>query len=278
MKRLSLCLIFVLCLFAIDTAYSCTIVMAAKDGKVLAGNNEDWKNHNTKVWFIPASKGKYGRICLGFDDGYAQGGMNDRGLFIDINALAPTGWQPEKGKPYFRGDIADRILAECATVEDAIAFFKKYNVPGLSRWRAPIADKTGASVVIEWAKGKVQFVRKTGVYQVSTNFVITNFEKGAYPCSRYNIADKMFKKAKKISIDLIRAVLSATHNEGRYPTLYSNICDLKNGEIYIYNFHHFEEVVKFNLSKELKKGKKTYDLPSLFSIKTHAAIIFEKQK
>lgn len=278
MKRLSLCLIFVLCIFAGDTVYSCTIVMAAKDGKVLAGNNEDWRNPNTKVWFIPAAKGEYGRICLGFDDGYAQGGMNDQGVFIDINALSPTGWQPAAGKPYFRGDIVDNILAECATVKDAITFFKKYNVPGLARWRAPIADKTGASVVIEWAKGRVQFVRKTGVYQVSTNFVITNFDEGAYPCSRYHIADKMFKKAKEISIDLIRAILSATHSEGRYPTLYSNICDLKRGEIYIYNFHHFEEVVTFNLAEELKKGKKTYDLPSLFSIKTHAAIVFEKQK
>jgi tetratricopeptide (TPR) repeat protein len=252
--------------------------MVANGKIVLAGNNEDWKNPKTKIWFAPASNGAYGRVCVGFDNLYAQGGMNDQGLFIDANALSPTGWEPIEDKPTFQGALIDRILAECATVEDAIALCDKYNIRGLSQARFPIADRTGASMVVEYGQGKVQYVKKIGVYQIATNFVITNVKGENYPCTRYRIADKMLKNADDVSLDLVRAVLSATHQEGQYPTVYSNICDLKNGMLYLYNFHNFEEVVQFNLDEELKKGRKVYDIPSLFSVKTHMAYVFDGQR
>jgi tetratricopeptide (TPR) repeat protein len=251
--------------------------MVAKGNIVLAGNNEDWRNPKTKIWFVPASDGEYGRVCLGFDNMFTQGGMNDQGLFIDANALSPTGWEPIEGKPTFEGNL-DTILAKCATVEEAIAYLEKYNFPGLARARFPIADRTGASVVIEYGQGKVQYVRKTGVYQIATNFVISNVKGERYPCTRYRVADRMLKNAENISLNLVRAVLSATHQEDQYPTIYSNICDLRNGILYLYNFHNFEEVVQFDLEEELKKGGKIYDIPSLFSVKTHMAYVFDRQR
>ncbi len=278
MKHLAFFLIIILFFCSANPSEGCTIVMVAKGKIVLAGNNEDWKNPKTKIWFIPASNGEYGRVCVGFDNMFAQGGMNDQGLFIDANALSPTGWEPIEGKPTFQGALMDRILAECATVEDAIAFCNKYNIPGLARARFPIADRTGASIVVEYGQGKVQYVRKTGVYQIATNFVITNVKDENYPCTRYKIADKMLKNAEDVSLDLVRAVLSATHQEGQYPTVYSNICDLKNRILYLYNFHNFEEVVRFDLKEELKKGRKSYDIPSFFSVKTHVAYVFDRER
>jgi tetratricopeptide (TPR) repeat protein len=208
---------------------------------------------------------------------FVQGGMNDQGLFLDANALSPTGWKPIEGKPTFEGNL-DTILAKCATVEEAIAYLDKYNFPGLARARFPIADRTGASVVIEYGQGKVQYVRKTGVYQIATNFVMTNVKGGRIFCTRYRVSDKMLKNADDVSLDLVRAVLSATHQEDLYPTVYSNICDLKNGILYLYNFHNFEEVVQFDLEEELEKGRKVYDIPSLFSVKTHMAYVFDRQR
>jgi len=52
--------------------------------------------------------------------------MNDQGLFIDASALGPTGWKPVEGKPTFAKALIDGILAECATVEDAIALCDKF--------------------------------------------------------------------------------------------------------------------------------------------------------
>ena len=47
-------------------------------------------------------------------------------------------------------------------------------------------------------------------------------------------------------------------------TLYSNIYDLKNGLVYLYYLHDFDNEVIFDLSEELKKGRHYFELPSLF--------------
>jgi len=65
--------------------------------------------------------------------------------------------------------------------------------------------------------------------------------------------------------------LSATHYEGPgTTTLYSYVLDLKKGDIYLYHFHNFEDVVKMNLEQELKKGEHILAIPSLFSFETFA--------
>ena len=66
---------------------------------------------------------------------------------------------------------------------------------------------------------------------------------------------------------LARAVLSVVHNEGRWSTKYSVICDLMNAVMYIYYFHDFEEVYVLDLKEELKKGRRRFPLRDLFSEK-----------
>ncbi|MCP5052594.1 MAG: hypothetical protein GY940_35830 [bacterium] len=90
------------------------------------------------------------------------------------------------------------------------------------------------------------------------------------------MAEKILTAADRVSIDLVRSVLSATHSEYSYPTLYSNIYDLKNKKVYLYNFHNFQEVLIIDLAKELKKERKSYKIPDLFFIKTQAARLFER--
>mgnify|MGYP001029600185 CR=1 FL=1 len=243
---------------------SCTIVMAARDGLVLAGNNEDRNHPATIVNFIPASGSFFGRVVFGYDDAFAQGGMNDQGLFIDGNALRPTGWQPDPGKPTFRGNVMMSILATCATCEDVRAFFERSNVPGLGQARLPVADRTGASMVVEYGQGRVQFVRSDTWYQIATNFVMSNVEDGEYPCWRYKAADKIMSGAKELSVELIRDVLEKTHQEGDSLTVYSNIYDLKRGIVHVYNLRDFKKAVVLDLAEELKKGQRRLDLPSLF--------------
>ena len=255
----------------------CTIVMVSKDGLHLFGNNEDWRNPNTWMWFYPATKEEYGRVCFGFDEGFglAQGGMNDQGLAIDGNGLDETGWQRDPNKEDFKGGPLDYILAHCATVDDAVRFFERYNIPALARGKIPIADAKGDSLVVEWGQGKLQLLRRSGNYQISTNFVQSNFRPEQYPCKRYKSAEKMIRESPTLSVDLIRAILSVTHSEFEYPTVYSNIYDLRNKTIRLYNFHNFEEVVTIQLSDELSKGRHAVRIPSLFKWETHASRIFE---
>ena len=256
----------------------CTIVTIAKNGEVWAGNNEDFLEPRTKIWFFPATRDKYGRVYVGYDrcfDPY-QGGMNEAGLFLDMNAVNPTGWQPDPNKPTFNDCIIDHLLSYCATIEDVVSFFRRSNVP-LDNIRVPAADANGGSVIIEWAHDEVQFVYKEGDYQISTNYVQSNYERiEDYPCQRYKIADQILKNADRVDLDIVRAALSATHFETLAQTLYSNICDLKRKVIYLYHFHNFEEVVVFDLDEELQKGEAAYPIPSLFSTQPYSAHLFSQ--
>jgi hypothetical protein len=251
-------------------SFGCTIVMAARNGLVLVGNNEDRNHPKTIVTFLPATSGYYGRIVFGFDDGPVQGGMNDQGLFIDGNALAPTGWKPDPSKPTFRGNVMMIILGTCATCDEVKAFFEKSNFYALERARFPVADRSGASMVVEYGQGRVQFVRSSTWYQIATNFVMSNVSDGNYPCWRYRAADKILSEAKELNRDLVRDVLEKTHLEGESLTVYSNIYDLKNGLIYLYNLRNFQEAMIFNLAEELKKGERRVELSSLFKPRRQA--------
>jgi len=279
-KRYVMALLALICLLGISL-FPCTIFNASRGGLVLAGNNEDLMSTDSRIWFYPPSEGKYGFVYVGFDSYGIQGGMNDHGLFFDYNALkfAQMNPSPEKLKITTWRKFMDKIMGECATVEEVISLFRQYNLGWWGPNQVMYADATGASAVIGADKhGELSVVRKKGDYQVSTNFSLANPEFGSstYPCSRYEIANAMLEKMGELTVDYFRKILSATHQEAAYPTVYSNICDLTNKEIYLYNFHNFEEAAKFNLAEEFKKGEHSYEILSLFPQKTHAQKSFEE--
>lgn len=264
---------FIAVLVLTSVAHSCTAFLATDEEVVLAGNNEDYVNPQTKVWFVPAGDGRVGRIYFGFDNLYPQGGMNEHGLFFDGFATAPRKVVRSTDKPTFVGALIDTVMAECATVEDVLVVFEKYNLEFMEHAMLIFGDVTGDSAIIEGD----DIVRKQGRFQVVTNFYQSQTPAGQEPCERYRIAVKMLEGADEISVSLCRKILSAVHAEGVGSTLYSNIYDLQRRTVYLYHFHNFENVVVFDLSEELKKGKRVLDLPSLFP-PTFAAEVFARQK
>lgn len=276
LSRFLICLSLILLTASAFNAFGCTIVMAARNGLVLAGNNEDRNHPETLVNFFPATDRFFGRIVFGYDDAPFQGGMNDQGLFIDGNALAPTGWQPVPGKPMFRGIVIMVVLGTCATCEDVKDFFEEYNVPGLERARFPIADRTGTSMVVEYGRGAVRFVETDTWYQIATNFVISNFSSGDYPSQRYRAADAVLSGAEELSFGLIREALGKTYQKGRSLTVYSNIYDLKNLTIHTYLLGNFEKAIVMNLDEELEKGQRRHTLASLFEAQPSIGGVLQK--
>jgi tetratricopeptide (TPR) repeat protein len=217
---------------------------------------------------------------VGFVSYGIQGGMNDQGLFFDYNALKFSKMKPSPEKLRIKSwrKFVNRIMEECATVEDVISLMQEYNLGWWGPNQVMYADATGSSAVIGADKnGELSVIRKKGDYQASTNFNLANPEFGAFsfPCTRYDIANAMLENMDELTVEYFRKILSATHQEGTYPTIYSNICDLTKKEIYIYNFHNFEEVAKFNLEEEFEKGEHSFELVSLFPYKTHAQKNFE---
>ncbi len=260
---LSLCVL----LYGTGHLYGCTTVMFSDNNMAIAGSNEDSFIILTILWFVPAKEGNYSRVCLGYEinGNSLQGGFNEKGLFIDGSALGPKNWKPDPLKLNFEGSLLDTILAKCATIKEVRDFFEKYNVKALNDARFPVMDRTGESMVIEWFNEEVTFLKSDKPYQVATNFVGSRYNDLNAPCWRYRNAMNVLSKNSKASIETVKeALVSSYQNDDHIKTVYSYICDLNKGEIYIYNWHNFDEVVKFNLSEEVQTGYSEYYLYNLF--------------
>ena len=92
--------------------FACTFFYAANSEMALAGNNEDYINPFTKVWFEPAENGKYGGVYFGFDNFFSQGGMNEKGLFFDVTAAPLVQVSDPHPKKIYKGSdiIRERIM------------------------------------------------------------------------------------------------------------------------------------------------------------------------
>jgi hypothetical protein len=253
---------------------SCTILTASQGDKVLFGNNEDWINPNTYYWTVPPTNDNFGVVYFGFDNFWPQGGINEKGLAYDVNALpkSPLNPHPELPKvdyPFYEN------LKKYSTVEEVIKAVQSYSWE--SAWRAQlhVADRTGDAVVISAGPdGEIAFTRKQkeNGFLVSTNFNLANRANGRYPCIRYDIATEMLGKVnneEKLTVEYIQSLLNAVHQEGpSVNTVYSNIFDLKKGIIYLYHSHQFDEVVQLNVSNELAKAPSRIRIEDLFSQET----------
>lgn len=273
MRKAFVAIFLLLIVLPIASLFSCTMFTCTKNGITLVGNNEDWRNPNTKMWFILPENGKYGIVYFGFDNLSPQGGMNDQGLVFDYMATQPLEVKNSLHKETYRGNLMHKVMRECATVEEALKMIDNYNLRYFRRFQVMIVDKSGDSAIIE---GDV-IHRKKGGFQVCTNFYLSQLKEGEdIPCDRYKIATKLLSK-NEVTVDAFRNILAAIHQEGdRGGTLYSNIYDVNRGLVYLYHFHNYENVVVINLEEELKKGKHTVDLPSLFP-DTYAANLFMKR-
>jgi hypothetical protein len=273
--------IFIICILLynilfINRVYSCSIFYAAIGSTILAGNSEDWNDINSMIKFIPPQNGKYGRIVYGFKDWGLDfcpwGGVNDQGLFYDWADVGPR--DPDfraKGTIPYNGVLADKMEEECATVDEAIALFKKYSCPGFGGAHILIGDRFGNSVVIEESENNtLTFIRKKNNYQVAENFLNSYLDDPKIyrwiQCPRYKYIDETLKDKDSITVGLFGDILQHVgSNRTLSPTVYSNIYDLNVGKVYIYNYYNFDEVLIVDVKKELEKGYQFYKLPELFS-------------
>ena len=66
--------------------YNREYLFYTKEGIIYAGNNEDWKDNATMMFFYPSAQKKNGWIKFGWASGFPQGGMNEKGLFWDATS------------------------------------------------------------------------------------------------------------------------------------------------------------------------------------------------
>jgi hypothetical protein len=235
---------------AVAQADACTIVVITDGARVLFCNNEDWSNPRTRIWFIPGDDGRHGCAYVGFDDGWAQGGLNTDGLAFDWVAGFKEEWTPDPRLPTPKGNSAQRMLETCSRVEEAVAYYETHQEACFSYGKMLVADRSGASAVIGAKEGRLHVERMTASRVLTLGY-------------RVELAERLLSEAPEASPTNAAKVLQAVRQEGKYATRYSNVFDLKSGEILVYRFPDQAEPVRLSLGEELKKGGHYYDVPEL---------------
>lgn len=227
-----------------NTIKACTIFSCSRGGETFVAANEDDVTPFTRIWYNPATKDRYGSVCFGAPDMQAAAAMNEYGLFYDFAAANYDLSKLNLKNPY-KGDLMWEILGKCKTVKEAMVILKQYDYAISAK--VLLADKEGNSIVI--TPGGI--IEKKGDFQVNSNCNMIN---GKLSCRRPDIANEMLSGSKENNIDFLKNILDKTHQEGELNTLYSTICDLKKGIIYVYLFHDYNTAYKIDLKSELKKG------------------------
>ncbi len=262
----------------IKTTSACTIFTISNGDKVLFGNNEDWYDPNTYIWFEMPEKGKYGGVYLGFDNFFPQGGMNENGLCFDANALPQMTLNNHPELLSSQGWIVKHIMDRNSNISEVIKTAQEYNWGTSMAYQVHFADAYGDAVVISsGSDGELNFTRKNAGdgFLVSTNFNVGYPINGWIPCWRYPVATEMLDNINhedNLTVESVGDILNATHQEGTYATKYSNIFDPVTHDFYIYQNYNFKEVIKLNLDEELAKGEEKYiRIDDLFSQMTKTA-------
>lgn len=258
-----------------NTAFCCSAFLVTGDGRVLFGNNEDYSDPDTRIWFVPGSKDRNGVMYLGFGNGFPQGGMNDAGLAFDGFATKRNPLKAQDGKRVFVGNPISEAMETCETVDQVIEFLEGIDLsPLLTQAMLFFADASGDSVIIE---GDV-FLRKNSDFQVVTNFYQSAHEDDLAECPRYASAFRMLSTRRDTGTELCESVLAQTAQRGSATaTLYSNVFDLQNKSVRLYLFQDFDNPVELDLDAELAKGARNLRLPELFE-KNQRYEIFRKSK
>lgn len=229
-------------------------------------NNEDyWYDVDAYIQIVAKHKKELARLWYGWDN-FAQGGINEAGLFFD-GAVTPE--QPKiKGSKKIKGNLGDDILASCKTVQDAIAFIEKRKI-ALPNAHIMFGDATGNAVVIEWLDGEQKIVPIKNNTLVMTNFLLADPEKGNHPCPRYNTIQKNLETLENSqdSISFLKAAntvsnavqIPTTGKEGRTGgTLYSTFINISDMELILVYKLDNKKIAKLNLRAEFEspKGRK----------------------
>lgn len=237
---------------AASMSKACTVFVMTDGQRVLFCNNEDYSNPNTRMWFIPGEKGKHGGVYVGFDDGWGQGGLNEKGLAFGWVAGFKERWERPEGAEIAKGNSSQRMLETCTTVEEAVAFYKRYWEESFSYGQLIVADRTGKSVLLRAKDGKLSASVVKHSQGIGHRFGL-----------RGHLATQMLKEVSEPSVPAAVHLLKATLQEGPNATKYSLVYDLKSCEFNLYRFPEQSEPIRLNLADELKKGPHYYDIPKI---------------
>ncbi|UXX78713.1 penicillin acylase [Reichenbachiella carrageenanivorans] len=263
MKLKSLALLLsVLWLFT-SKVEACAVLyyIDATTGKIYIVNNEDyWYDVNAYIQIEPKSKNKWARLWYGWDK-FAQGGVNEVGLFFDAAVTPEQEKVPGYGNP--NSNLGNEILAHCATVDEALLYIEKRKT-GLTKSHMMFGDKSGKAVVVEWVGGKRELHWVVDNRLIMTNFLLSDTTAGNYPCYRYHSIEERIQALEKSEKEINLLSVGNTFGQAGQParadesgrlggTVYTSFISLTDMKFVLSYKLSNENVVILDLGSEFSK-------------------------
>lgn len=253
-------------LLCLTRAQACSVLyyVDSTTGKVYFVNNEDyWYDVNAYIQIEPSSKNKLARLWYGWDK-FAQGGINEAGLVFDAAVTPEQEKIPGYGNP--NRNLGDKILAECSTVEEALAYLEKQKI-ALNRSHMMFGDKSGKAVIVEWVKGerKLHWIEDNKL--IMTNYLLSDTTAGNYPCYRYNSIEKRIQELESSDQEINLLRVGNTFGQAGQPpkaiengriggTVYTSFIDLTDMKFVLSYKLSNKNIVMLDLEAEFLKPKK----------------------
>ncbi|PIB37463.1 penicillin acylase [Reichenbachiella sp. 5M10] len=181
-------LIFCVCIIPCQS-WACSVLYYIDQvtGQVYVVNHEDyWYDVKAVLWVEPSSEDQWARLWYGWDR-FAQGGVNEAGLFFDV-AVTPE-QEAIPGYHHPESNLGDELLAHCSTVDEAIAYLERHKI-ALTQSHFMFGDKHGQAAIVEWVHGEKKIHWISDGHLVMTNFLLSDTTQGNYPCYRYESIHK----------------------------------------------------------------------------------------
>lgn len=231
-------------------------------GKIYVANNEDyWYDTRAYIQIMPTKNDELARLWYGWDN-FAQGGVNEAGLFFD-GAVTPKQPYPEGyGKP--KGNLGDALLAHCKTVDEAIAYLENKKI-ALDNAHMMFGDSSGLAKVVEWIDGEKRVTSIENNYLIMTNFLLADTSQGNYPCYRYSAILNAVQKLDQKNLDLAKVgnaiapavqVPKESENGKTGGTLYSTFINISDMQFVLVPKLDNARLIKLDLKDQFAARKK----------------------
>jgi hypothetical protein len=174
-------------------------------------------------------------------------GMNENGVAIGMMAVshAKSPYDPSR---ITLGEIEliRLVLDYAMSVEDAITLINRYNI---RMEETPIhymiAEPSGRSVIIEFLNGEMKVIPNTRPWQVSTNFILSEFDDpGQAGCWRF---DRVCSILDEIGGSLtVSSSMEILERASQPNTIWSVVYNMNSGDIGIATGREFSSTLHYN--------------------------------
>jgi tetratricopeptide (TPR) repeat protein len=262
MKKIAY-IVFALLLFR--AGFACTVYKITMNGKTFMGNNEDYWNANTRIWFEKGNNGNYGCLYVGYAHLYPEGGINEKGLAFDGFSVPHRDIKKNPNKLTYDTSTLRKVMRTCQNTDEVYDFFCKYDLSPLHSGMILFVDKSGKYLVVE---GDTMIKGNDEKYLLSNFCPSRTSDLNAVKIPMYQSGRKLMAGHVDTSLTFLKTLSDTLHQS--WPnniggTLYTTIYDLNERTIHLYFYHDYTKSVTFKLDDELKKADRVVvNIPKLF--------------